>query len=189
MINPTAPIIELSSKYQAEKYVYLPQMVPCEQSIAYELQTRKLAARRVVCGIKEISWDEQQIPESNELFQFFRSDPVLSLIRACIASQASLINYKMVCWTSRYSTNEYINPHRDAAGTIQLLLCLASCPQENGGVLMLKPDKGDSLSFCLTPGDALLFRATEIQHWTTPLRPSDNYPNPSRVVAVARYFF
>ncbi len=89
--------------------------------------------------------------------------------------------------TSEYGTGEYINPHVDGAGHVQVVLCVRASAPENGGALCLRHYDEDDC-YHLAAGDAILFRATEVEHWTVPLVPTTYDPRPERVVICARYF-
>jgi hypothetical protein len=62
------------------------------------------------------------------------------------------------CWTLVYRLGEFINPHTDAAGDIQVLVCLQPpSAQAHGGQLILRPDTPQHVTLALGAGDALAF--------------------------------
>ena len=181
-------IEQFRDTYRRCHYVYMPQILTPEQTKVYEFLTSKLPCKRVTCGNAGATWDEQRVPEDNQLFCFFTSDKIIELVRS-VSNLRWSADSKIKCWVwvSRYRANEYINPHKDSAGTIQMILCLKSVEKTIGGLLVLS--QGDRYKmFSLCPGDAILFQATAIEHYTTPLIPSAEYPNPMRIVAVSRYY-
>ncbi len=144
------------------------------------------SSRRVVCGGAGVSWDEFAVPEESQLFRFFHSEKILSIVfgTAGIPRQ----NYKASIWVNRYKEGEYINPHRDNGGSTQLLVCLRGTDESNGGGLFLEESKGVAHHLQLKAGEAVLFEATTLKHWTTPLVATPNHKSPIREVAVARYY-
>lgn len=183
-----ATLPELRDRYERNRYVHLPQLISAELADTYFIKTEGLQSRRVNCGIDGVSWDEQSIPPDHELFRLFAGREMLGLVRALISvppERAPHIN----CWVARYSAGEYINPHRDRAGTIQIILCLHASCHAGGGVLGLEQRQHSVVHFRLRPGDAIAFEAVTIEHFTTPPVPSAKCPHPMRAVAVSRYTF
>jgi hypothetical protein len=67
---------------------------------------------------------------------------------------------------------------------VQLLVCLQAPPSsQNGGKLFV-----DGTELFLTPGDAVVFEAVRLEHYTTPLVASEDEPDPRRIVLVGRYY-
>ena len=81
------------------------------------------------------------------------------------------------CWMNVFDPGESIDPHRDADGAIQLVVALSSVAC--GGEIHLR-DGARVTSLGLGLGDALLFDATQIEHWTSPA------PSERRITLVAR---
>jgi hypothetical protein len=183
----TIHLPHLQTAYHQDRYVHLPQFISAGQAAEYFEQTQDLPCKRVTCGIESVSWDEQWIPPDNDLFQFFASSKMVALIRTLLLTEDAC-HPQINCWISMYKGGEYINSHRDNAGNIQVILCLLATDQKNGGLLALKPREED-VFFALKPGDAIVFEATTIEHFTTPLIPSKDCPYPMRAVAVSRYSF
>lgn len=186
-MNVSCPLQVLAKRYQENRYLSLPQFISEYQAKNYNYLTLSLPKRRVICGDQNISWSEQVVSNNQALFQFFNSAAVTDLVSAALGLNVIEFQYGIQCWISRYKEGEYINPHRDRLGTVQLLLCLQSSEEENGGYLTLKQHNKEN-TFFLKSGDAILFEATSIEHFTTPLTRSKRCNNPSRVVAVARYY-
>lgn len=187
MVNLTEHLPHLQTNYQQDRYVHLPQLISAAQAAEYFEQTEDLPSREVICGIESVSWDEQSVPPDHDLFQFFTNSQMVALMRALLHIEDAC--YPQInCWISRYKVGEYINSHRDKAGTIQAILCLLATDQKNGGSLALKP-REKNIFFALKPGDAIVFEATTIEHFTTPLISSKDCQYPVRAVAVSRYSF
>src|SRR6267378_8092743 len=161
-----APTAISGEKRKAIACVYVPQLMPTGQAHRFEFETRSLPGRRVVCGNSSVSWQEQATSAENPLFAYVTSSSVLQLVRSRVGLEDVLDISQTECWISRYRTGEYIGVHRDCAGIIQLLLCLRAPNSGNGGDLVLRLKQGDR-SFSLKDGDGLLFRAAEIEHYTT----------------------
>lgn len=83
---------------------------------------------------------------------------------------------KLMCWTSIYAPGEFINPHRDRSGTIQLLVCLMNPQRGDCGDYLHLP----GTRLFLASGDAVAFEATTQEHFTTP-------GSKPRIVLVGRY--
>ncbi|QSM02053.1 RNA demethylase [Mycobacterium phage prophi68-1] len=127
------------------------------------------------------------MPERSPLSEIFcRNTTIAAMERALGVSN---IDPKHVdCWANRYRVGERIAPHRDSSGSVQFIVCLkAPIDLTSGGILHLKV--ADALFPCpLTPGDALLWEATSIEHWTTPLVATQHEPTPERITLVGRYY-
>ncbi|KAF0847067.1 hypothetical protein [Nocardia caishijiensis] len=173
-------IHRLASHFTRRRYVHLPGLVRAERAARLLESTEGLARRRVECGLENVSWDEQELVVGDPGYEFCRSPRLTQLIRMLVGTTVG----PPVCWTSCYSVGEYINPHRDRGGTAQLLLCLKSpLTSSQGGSLIL-----EGAELFLSPGDAVLFEATRLEHHTTPLVASEVDPAPTRTVLVARYY-
>jgi predicted 2-oxoglutarate/Fe(II)-dependent dioxygenase YbiX len=177
----------VNQEQDTEVCIQLRRLITTEQAHRFEFETRPLAARRVVCGDSSVSWAEQTVPTNSRLSNYARSSHILQLIGSALNRKDLIDLAKTTCWVSRYRKGEYIGPHRDCAGAIQLLVCLMGPNAESGGILVLKMKRGNR-RFALKAGDGLLFRAVEIEHYTTELVPTKNCPDPVRIVFAARYF-
>ena len=180
------PASFLGEQFQRLGYVYVPSLISESDARSLEISTRPLPSRRVICGDRTISWAEQEIPENHELHDFFSSQRVRGAVAALLNTSSSLRH--LTCWVSRYVQNEYIGPHKDRAGTLQIVLSLNGTGEGHGGALNLLVE-GEKIALHFNPGDALFFRATSITHYTTPVIATAQCPDPIRVVGVGRYFF
>lgn len=186
---PTArshPASLLTEQFLRLGFVHVPSLISESDARSFEISTRSLPSRRVICGDPDISWAEQEIPEDHELHNVFSSQRVKRAAAALLNTNSSLRH--LTCWVSRYRQGEYIGPHKDRAGTLQIVMSLNSTGEGTGGALNLLVE-GERTALHLNPGDALFFRATSITHYTTPLIATARCPDPLRVVGVGRYFF
>ena len=152
-----------------------------DQAAALLATTESVQSRSVMCGDPHIRWDEQLFEAEHPAHQYFRRPKTVNLIHALTGSREVR---QTVCWTSGYKVGEYINPHRDRAGSIQLLICLkAPHTPESGGALVINGQE-----MFLTPGDAVALEASALEHYTTPLLATNDEPDPRRIVLVGRYF-
>lgn len=181
-------ISQLAERYQTARFAHIPRFVQPDYAAQLLAATQGVPSKRVVCGseavvygIVEAEWDEQNFDSDHPAHQFYLTDEVVDFVQSVSGLQAVS---QLVCWTSCYRMGEYINPHCDSEGTVQLLVCLQAPPgPQNGGKLIV----GGAELF-LSPGDTVVFEATSLEHSTTPLIASEDEPDPRRVVLVGRYF-
>lgn len=177
----------LRKAFQDNPFLALPHFLDKALARKFDTLSRGFPGKRVVCGDEAISWWEHAVPQHSSVYRFLTSPEVERLIARLLRRRSIRHKLPPLCWVSRYSVAEYINPHRDRSGTIQLLLCLQAPPRTNGGILCIE-HAGKRMEAPLGEGDAIVFQATRLLHYTTPLAPSFSLPRPSRVVAVARFF-
>lgn len=143
--------------------------------------------KRVNCGIPGVEWAEQEVPDQSLLSQLFKRPELIAFLMDLDPSQFRQLQ-NMTSWVSRYGVGEYINSHVDRAGSIQMVLGLMNSGDKTGGVLSVSyKDYSDSI--LLSPGDALIFEATTVRHFTSRIAQTHEQLRPERVTAVARYFF
>jgi hypothetical protein len=182
-----ASFAALRNRYASDRLVVLRQFAGPEEVDRILQESSAWPKRTVIVRQGDpASWLSQQVPGDSLLHARLLSDPILNLVRAISATSSTLVTTQ--CWTNIYRAGEFISPHRDAGGTMQLMLSLASPPPECGGVFVASLH-GTPREIPLGPGDAVLFQATAIEHQTTPLLPSPACPHPLRITAVMRYFF
>jgi hypothetical protein len=177
----SADLPGLTSQFATQRFVHVPGLIHPDQA-AYLLEsTDRNVRRRVECGLKNVSWEEQQLGAGDPGYDFFRHPNLTRLIQA-LAGPITINN--LMCWTSGYGAGEYINPHRDRHGTVQVLVCLKTVrSQHQGGSLVI-----EGTEVFLSAGDAVIFEATRLEHHTTPLITTADEPTPTRVVLVGRYY-
>ncbi len=170
--------------YRRDRYVVLPRLLTPETAARLWSELAALPARRVTCGHEAIGWHEQTIA-SGETHALLQSPQIQALVHRALDLDDE-VPLRLQAWTSIYARGEFIDPHRDTTGAVQLLIALDAPPESNGGQLVLRPERGE-VQLTLRPGDGVLFEARAIEHCTTPLRPTAAVPEPTRVVAVGRY--
>ncbi|MEV0262312.1 2OG-Fe(II) oxygenase [Streptomyces sp. NPDC050617] len=149
----------------------------------------ELSFRRVSVGDSRGTWEEHLLGGDSGLRRLLTGAAAWALVGEALTGDTPGRPGpgRARCWLNRYGTGEWIPPHKDAAGTAHLVVCLLAPPPESGGTLRLLAPTGPS-NVHLAAGDALLFEATTVEHMTTPLVPTAGTPLPVRTVAVARYF-
>lgn len=109
--------------------------------------------------------------------------PIVEVICALAGSSVSrLLTTKR--WINRYFVNEYIATHKDTTGDFQAVLCLRSSGIHGGGELVIEPNFEVSLS----PGDMLLFKASQRQHSMRPVVAGSSASEPMRVTGICRFY-
>jgi hypothetical protein len=169
-------------------YLLIPNLIPQDQTASFLNETAAWPERRVSCGMPDTQWTEQSVPRDSALFELFSSDYIVKALHELLRQAPTGKQPTLTSWISRYQVGEYINDHCDRTGDIQIVLAIGCYPPENGGLLCVDCH-GCTDRYFLCPGDALVFRATEVRHHTTPLIATQVHSSPERVVAVARYTF
>jgi hypothetical protein len=174
-------IDHLARSYATQRFVVIRRLLADHRATALLTATRDAPRQRVTCGHRGVSWDQQNFDADHLAYQLFEVPALVTLVTGLTGMDRI---DRISCWTSCYAVGEFINTHRDAAGTIHVLVCLQSPPStDNGGVLIVEGN-----DIWLLPGDAVAFEATKLEHSTTPLVASAKEPDPRRVVLVGRYF-
>jgi hypothetical protein len=130
----------------------------------------------------------QSIEQDCILWKVFLNNKLVRITKFALGLKREVPLRNMISWLHRYQLGEQIAPHKDAGGDIQLVVLLHKPPPENGGTLFLRFKDIDE-PVQLNIGDALLFLASQIEHYSAPLIQSNEEPLPKKVVAVARYYF
>lgn len=168
-----------------DEYYYFQNYLNDNEVKEFLLELKELPERIVNCGIDNVSWGEQQITSSSEIYKnFFASDRIIQLIKKLIDREDDPID--IVCWTSVYRRNEYINRHKDVAGDVQILVGLENLGTGNEGLLHLEKGSFKEKIF-LGPGDMIVFNASDVYHYTSPIR--EGQTEVKRIITVGRYFF
>ena len=142
--------------------------------------------RRVTVGKSKQSWAEYGVPRASALAQLLTSRQLIAVLS--YLTDSILNRRKTQLWSHAYGHGEYIPWHKDRDGTTQLLLSLQHPTHIKGGAFQMRFGRRECC-ILLHPGDALLFRATDISHSTTAvLNKGLCSLNDQRIVAVARYF-
>lgn len=177
----------LFQQYASERYCLLRSLLAPAEAVNWLSLIVGLPSRRVVVAGQCGDWEEIAISIENPIYQRLTELRFVDVIRSICGIEHSCLQ-NMCAWANHYRIGESISPHRDVGGTTQLLVALEIPPQENGGTLFVQTKKGEQ-ALLLKAGDAVLFEATSLRHWTTPLVSSRENAEPQRVVAVFRYFF
>lgn len=183
-INLPRSIGEMVSQYEEQQFILLRHFISLESARQLLRTTDDVPIREVVCGDRNVTFGEQNFAKEHPLFQFFLHQNVLAFAQRLM--QASNVA-NLVCWTSVYGVGQYINAHKDISGDLQIIVCLQAPAEENGGSLCVSLSDGER-KLLLAPGDAVIFKASAIQHYTTPLVATEQEASPKRVVAVGRYY-
>lgn len=161
----------------------MPQFIDPSVTHRLYLESLKFNTRQTQAGKHGVEWTERSIELHSPIGHFFSQPSIVMLLGQFLETSNKIIRCHI--WTSEYKHNEYINPHRDTHGTVQLLICLKNeCAPESG--ILGMDYKGERYYHNLNPGDAVLFKATKIRHWTSPAI-AKSKELPCRIVLIARY--
>lgn len=176
----------VNDSYRADRFAHVPGFISSALAEEIYAATRPVEVNRVKCHDPAKQFGEQHFAPEHPVGQFFTSPELQKLVLSCAeATEITACRW----WTSVYGAGQFIEPHTDMAGDIQVLVCLTAPPtQPNGGHLILRPGSTGEVTLGLRPGDGILFSASTLTHRTTPLVASDEHPDPVRVVMVGRYF-
>ena len=152
----------------------------------WEQETRDLpGGPRCVPRMPMVTWFEQGFLGDE------RSSPCDGLaVNAAFLAQVSAITglgpfdqAQTQVWVNRYQPGEWVPPHQDRSGDCQLLICLEAPPEGAvGGVLHVEDQPVP-----LVAGDAVVFRASGLNHRMTPVEGDVRGPSgAARVVFVVR---
>ena len=171
----------LAEQYRLVRYVVLPKLLSAESVTTLLAHTADTVIERSICHRAANTFGEQSFNTTHLVAEFFMQAGMLQLARRLLGS-GHISEVK--CWSLVYEPGEFIDPHKDASGAIQILICLqAPRSRQNGGELIV-----DGQAFFLTTGDAIAFEATSLEHQTTPLVGTADDPSPRRTVVVGRYY-
>ena len=174
----------LQSFYGENLFVFMKSFFNSDACGIIKKIVEKLPGTRVLCGASKRSWNEIAILEEHPLHN------LLSVMLSKIVSKIGCFDEKkfsfLKIWYNIYSEGEYIEKHTDANGDIQLVICLEATSFESGGILHILSNENYH-PILMSPGDALLFKATKVTHYTTPIK-KNNF-NLKRKVIVLRFYF
>jgi hypothetical protein len=161
--------------YVENRYVVLRGLLSSDGTATLLAATAGVKSTRTWCQTTDHTWAQQLFVPDELPFEFFCQDDVVDLVLAACGLTGL---DELQVWTSIYAPGEFIGPHTDKSGTIQLLVCLATTPgPDQGGVLHIAGQE-----IFLSPGDAILFEAVSQEHFITP--PVSGV----RIVLAGRYF-
>ncbi|WP_217430764.1 hypothetical protein [Sphingomonas bacterium] len=130
------------------------------------------------------SWLEYDIQDSGLIADTLASEVIHTWAQS-VSNQG--LQLRPSIWANTYTPGQHISWHRDKYGAVQILLSICQPPPECGGVFQIRR-YGIESDVALYPGDALLFRAVDIEHKITPLNATRSNSDPMRISIVARYF-
>lgn len=171
--------------FKSERLLHLPKFLSNTEVRQWVGHLEQIPARRVRCGNTiDVTWLEQSITQKHPIGSYLSSESIVNMMQETGGFTDQKLT-KFQCWSCYYSEGEYINEHVDTIGDIQLLICLIATPPDKGGLLHAVTSSKSTLPIHMTPGDALIFEATAIPHFTTPVLGEES----ERLVVAARYFF
>jgi len=175
------PADVLAEQYHMSRYVVIPKLLPEDSVATLQAHTASTETERSTCDRNANTFGQQTFDATHAVAEFFMQANMRQLAQN-LSGGAQITD--VTCWSLDYAPGEFINPHKDAAGAIQALICLrAPGSRQNGGELVV-----DGRAIFLTRGDAVIFEATSLVHYTTPLAATADDPSPRRTVVVGRYF-
>jgi hypothetical protein len=170
------PITNHSEQFEGPVYL-LAGLVPEDRLPALIAEAIEGPSRRARVHGGDKTWEERSVSIGGGIWSAMAQKQVTEL--ACELMRAPI--GKIRAWTNCYAAGERISWHKDCAGDIQLLLLLAVAHSPDMS-LWLRGRAGPR-PFPLTPGDAVLFSATRVEHETA----ASTDPAP-RITAVMRFF-
>lgn len=174
------PIEQLITAYRKKEWVLLPGFVESAQLPILLGDLKSCATTRVSVGLGTESWTQYDLAQSSSLGPFLMGRRLREIAQEISQQELSA---NVVAWAQSYASGERIAWHRDRFGVMQLLICLQSVPNENGGAFCIRANRKQSELF-LGAGDAVLFNATRLPHCTTRIAGTGAH---LRITAVARY--
>lgn len=177
---------DVIDQYQTQRFLVLRNFINTQEASNLLKSTLDIPIQQVRCHDPNIRFGQQKIPAYHPLWQLLHAQDLVTYV---FALQGKSRLKLCQCWSLVYRPGEYIDPHTDKGGSIQILVCLqAPLNDTYGGSLLLQslePDKEETSIF-LAQGDAIVFEATTLVHHTTPIARTE--PEQKRVVAVGRYY-
>jgi hypothetical protein len=168
--------------YRANLWALIPDFINADVAVGLAGAAMANKTRRVTVGASERYWTEHDIHHSPSIRAWIAGEMASNLVTTVLDSNGI---DDIHCWSHRYEAGEFIPWHKDGSGSTQLLVCLEPAPHGCGGEFLMR-DRPEPIR--LDAGDALLFRATEIEHATAPIVATPAHPHPRRIVAVSRFF-
>lgn len=178
-------IVSAANMFSQNRLMMLPNFLSNLTVTEWIKSLEPIPARRVRCGnTTNISWLEQSINSTHIIGVSLQSEQLINFVKKIGRFHKHKL-YKFQCWSCYYNEGEYINQHVDTIGDIQILINLIATPTDKGGILHALNSTNKATPIHMNPGDALIFEATSVPHFTTPIIGPEN----ERLVIAARYFF
>jgi hypothetical protein len=185
----------LKDAFRRQKAVFMPGFIAqrAAETIGKLLLEENTQFNSIKASKYDAKWSISMLDETLNQFKPDTGEDFLSVImlsssvvnlicRIAGTSPDRLLTTKR--WINRYYAGEFITPHIDNTGDFQTILCLSAPPASHGGQVILR----DIGSFDLAAGDMLMFSASSIEHWTSPLQTPTNTPDPIRLTGICRYY-
>src|SRR5262249_17854448 len=144
--------------------VVLPGFLSRDEAARLALATTGRSFERMYASIESAKFDASNLEPGDELHDLFKSELLVSTVRAALGLPEGGSLQRLGGWINRYKVGEYIPAHKDAAGNANLAISLHHPPRENGGTLLVEDESGRQPVF-LETGDAVLFLATKLMHY------------------------
>jgi len=188
---PDSPVVlpaALAADWAACGVALAPGALDTATAARWEAETRdRPGGQRCVPRFPMVTWFEQSWVEAE------RAEPCDGLaLNAAFYAQVEAITgagpfdpVQTQVWINRYQPGDWIPPHADRSGDVQLLVCLEAPPAgERGGILHVEDQP-----YPLATGDMVLFRASGLEHRMTQIEGDQRGPSgAARVVFVVRLF-
>jgi alkylated DNA repair dioxygenase AlkB len=154
----------------------------------WEQETRdRPGGQRCVGRFPMVTWFEQSWvdDERAEPCDGLAMDPAFYDQCTAVTGLGPFDPERTTVWINRYQPGDWIPPHEDKAGDVQLLVCLEAPPAGAvGGVLHV-----EDRPYPLATGDVVLFRASELNHRMTQIEGDlRGSSGATRVVFIVRLF-
>jgi alkylated DNA repair dioxygenase AlkB len=176
----------LRGLYAERRHVFMAGAAELDvvESVRKDLQT---GVRRRVCVNEDASatWDSLDYAGGSWVHRRFFAPAFIAFIAGITDIEPARFN-GLVAWVHVYRKGEYIGRHKDCEGACQLVIGVESDCARTTGLLHIAGQ--EEYIYRLEPGDLLLFEATSLAHWTTPLAPRLPGTTASRSVLVVRYY-
>jgi hypothetical protein len=131
------------------------------------------------------TWDSLDYSDGSWVHQRFLAADLVTFVAGITDIESTRFN-GLMAWVHVYREGEYIGRHKDRAGACQLVIGVESDCDPTSGLLHIADQ--EKCVYRFEPGDMLLFEATRLLHWTTPLAPRFPGGIASRTVLVVRYY-
>lgn len=181
----------LQKAIATDGFFYFPSLFSKKQVSEFNAIIQELPSRRVRTSADDRgTYLSQKIrpATARTVWNTFLSRSWINILRNALGLAANIPLYNLEAWTHHYQLGEFIGPHTDIAGDIQVVIALQTAPPENGGTLFIQT-ANDEQGFDLAPGDGVIFKANQLTHYSTPLVSTASLSTPVRTVIVARYYF
>jgi GNAT superfamily N-acetyltransferase len=127
----------LATRYQNQQFVHVPGFISTARAAELLATTRDVTVKRVRCRDENVQFGQQNFDDRHPINRFFATD---RLIRLALELTHSERIRAIQCWTLVYRRGEYIDPHTDRDGSIQMI------PQRCSQSMTTTPPRSGRLS-------------------------------------------